>query len=118
MNEFLKPEEYKELDELMTYILGEMLETKDKVFIREGIISYANRWHEMQVNAAEQRTSKCNKHIVTNSLPKIDLDKADELVKKTDYACYACEDTEEINWGDAASFFIEGYNYAIKKFRQ
>lgn len=57
---FLKPEQYRELDELMTYILGEMLETKDKVFIREGIIAYANRWHEMQVNAAEQSTSNCN----------------------------------------------------------
>jgi hypothetical protein len=64
---FLKQEQYKELDELMTYILGEMIETKDKVFIREGIIAYANRWHEMQVNAAEQSTINCNSAVVNAS---------------------------------------------------
>jgi hypothetical protein len=61
---FLKPEQYKELDELMTYILDEMWGTDDKKMVREGIIAYANRWHELQVNAAEQSESKCNKHSV------------------------------------------------------
>jgi hypothetical protein len=45
---------------------------------------------------------------------KIDFTKAEELAMKTDYACFACEDTEEINKGDAGGFFLEGYMYALK----
>ena len=43
------------------------------------------------------------------------LDKADELVKKTDYYHLAAgTDENPINHGDAASFFIEGFDYAKK----
>lgn len=41
-------EQYKELDELMTYILDEMWGTDDKGLIREAIIAYANKWNEVQ----------------------------------------------------------------------
>ena len=71
-----------------------------------------------QANDAERSSDKCHIQNVTNSLPDLTLDEADILAKETDYACYACEDTEEINWGDAAAFFIEGYHHAIRKFRQ
>lgn len=43
-------EQYKELDELMTYILDEMWGIDDKQLIREGIITYSNTWHEIQSN--------------------------------------------------------------------
>lgn len=42
--------QYKELDELMTYILDEMWGTDDKSMIREAIISYANKWSDVQNN--------------------------------------------------------------------
>jgi hypothetical protein len=45
-SKFPTKEQYKELDELMTYILDEMWGTDDKKLIREGIIAYANKWHE------------------------------------------------------------------------
>ena len=41
-------EQYKELDELMTYIQDEMWGVVDKQMIREGIIAYANKWAEVQ----------------------------------------------------------------------
>ena len=47
-SKFPTKEQYKELDELMTYILDEMWGTDDKQLIREGIIAYANKWHETQ----------------------------------------------------------------------
>lgn len=43
------------------------------------------------------------------------LDEADELVKDTDYYRLAAgQDINPINLGDAAAFFIEGYNKAIE----
>lgn len=43
-------QQYKELDELMTYILDEMWGTDEKKIVRESIIAYANKWHEVQSN--------------------------------------------------------------------
>lgn len=40
------------------------------------------------------------------------VEQAEELVKETEYAILAVGD--DINWGDATGFFIEGYLYAIK----
>ena len=89
--------------------------------------SFYNGWIEgridMLVELREEKTedtseNSLHKHVVTNSLPDLTLDEADVLAKETDYACYACEDVEEINWGDASAFFIEGYQYALRKFRQ
>ena len=41
---------------------------------------------------------------------ELTFEQAEELCKKTDYAIEAVGD--EINWGDAAAFFLEGYRYA------
>ena len=47
---------------------------------------------------------------------ELDLDKADVLVKQTDYAIEATHtDINPINWGDASAFFIEGTKWAIKE---
>jgi hypothetical protein len=47
------------------------------------------------------------------SLDNLDIDKAEELAWKTDYACDAVEDEgNKINKADAGAFFLEGYNYA------
>jgi hypothetical protein len=52
-------------------------------------------------------------HGVSAMLPDLDIDKAEELAWKTDYACFAVEeDGNEINKADAGAFFLEGYNYA------
>jgi len=49
-------------------------------------------------------------------IPELSLDKADELVQKTDYMILAQEqETTPINLGDAIQFFIEGYNYLKKQ---
>lgn len=43
----------------------------------------------------------------------MDLEEAQKLAMSTDYACEAVG--EEINTADAAAFFLEGYEYALKK---
>ena len=44
--------------------------------------------------------------------PPITLDEADKLVQQTDYIIEAThQDINPINLGDAAAFFIEGYEY-------
>ena len=46
-------------------------------------------------------------------LPAMTLDRASELWQETDYAHEAVEpDDNKINSGDAAAFFLEGYEYA------
>ena len=48
-------------------------------------------------------------------MKEMDIDIAEELAKKTDYAFAAVEyPGSEINWADAAAFFLEGYEYARK----
>lgn len=47
-------EEHKELDTLMTYILDEMISIDDKHLIREAIIIYANKWHEIQIENSKK----------------------------------------------------------------
>lgn len=47
---------------------------------------------------------------------KITFENAEDLSMRTDYAIQANECTEEINQGDAAAFFLEGYNHAIRMF--
>jgi len=42
----------------------------------------------------------------------MDLDKATDLARETDYADAANQEHSKINWGDAGAFFLEGYNYA------
>ena len=50
--------------------------------------------------------------------PDIDIDKAEELAWKTDYACFAVEeDGNVINKADAGAFFLEGYYYAKSLFK-
>jgi hypothetical protein len=45
----------------------------------------------------------------------MNLDKADILARETDYADAAThQDDNPINWGDAAAFFLEGYEYSRK----
>ena len=45
----------------------------------------------------------------------MDLDKATDLARETDYADAATHtDVNPINWGDAGAFFLEGYEYAKK----
>ena len=47
---------------------------------------------------------------------RMTLDLAEKLAKQTDYACEATHtDINPINWGDAAAFFLEGYEYATQK---
>ncbi len=55
MSDFKRPtkEQFKELDELMTYILDDMWGTDSKSLVREGIIAYANKWSEIQANDTE-----------------------------------------------------------------
>jgi hypothetical protein len=49
-------------------------------------------------------------------MKEINLEQATELVMKTDYACFAVEhEGNEINTADAAAFFLEGYNYLVRK---
>jgi hypothetical protein len=46
----------------------------------------------------------------------MDLAEADKLARETDYALAAThQDTNQINWRDAAAFFIEGYKHAQKE---
>ena len=41
------------------------------------------------------------------------LDEAEKLAKQTDYAFAAAEtESNPINWGDAAAFFLEGVKWA------
>ena len=47
-NHFLPIDEYKELDELMAYILNELIGSSDKELIREAIIAYTELWHRKQ----------------------------------------------------------------------
>jgi len=43
----------------------------------------------------------------------MDLDKATDLARETDYADAATHtDVNPINWADAGAFFLEGYEYA------
>jgi len=48
-------------------------------------------------------------------LPDMDLEEAEKLSMKCDYACFANEDENEINTGDASAFFLEGYLEAKKR---
>lgn len=70
-SKFPTKEQYKELDELMTYILDEMWEIDDKKLIREGIIAYANKWHETQAN--DLKTSASGLHIACVSNKKVKI---------------------------------------------
>jgi len=45
----------------------------------------------------------------------MDLGEAEKLAMETDYAVFACEETEPINKADAGAFFLEGYEYALKE---
>jgi hypothetical protein len=46
----------------------------------------------------------------------MNLDEAEKLARNTDYAVFASEqDPNPINFGDAAAFFLEGYEYAKKQ---
>jgi len=45
-------------------------------------------------------------------MKKITFEEAEILAMETDYARFSVG--EEINLGDAAAFFLEGYNYALK----
>ena len=48
-------------------------------------------------------------------LPNITLEEAQDLAERTDYAAFAVEEPgNEINYADAAAFFLEGYEYAQK----
>ena len=47
-NHHLPIDEYKELDELMAYILSELWGSSDKELIREAIIAYTELWHRKQ----------------------------------------------------------------------
>lgn len=45
----------------------------------------------------------------------MNLDEADKLARETDYADAAThQDDNPINWGDAAAFFLEGYEHSRK----
>lgn len=43
------------------------------------------------------------------------LEQAEYLAPRTDYAVFAIDEDDEMNMADAAQFFMEGYNYCIKK---
>lgn len=45
---FLPVHEYKELDDLMAYILDDLCDSQDKGIIRDGIIAYTELWHKKQ----------------------------------------------------------------------
>lgn len=47
------------------------------------------------------------------------LDIAEDLAKETNYADLLCDADGEnpVNWGDAAAFFLEGVEYALKKLK-
>lgn len=45
---FLPVHEYKELDDLMAYILDDLCDSLDKGIIRDGIIAYTELWHKKQ----------------------------------------------------------------------
>ena len=45
----------------------------------------------------------------------MELDEAEKLAMNSEYAILACEDHNPINSADAAAFFIEGYEYCLKK---
>lgn len=49
---------------------------------------------------------------------KLSIDEAEILAKNTDYANDANEEFEQINYADAAAFFLEGYNYLLKKIKK
>lgn len=54
------------------------------------------------------------------TIPKLSFEQAEEESKRCDYAIYAVEIADdngfknEINWADAAAFFLEGYEFARK----
>ena len=54
------------------------------------------------------------KEVQQMKLPEINLEIAEKLAMETDYACFATEETNEINTADAGAFFLEGYEYARK----
>lgn len=55
------------------------------------------------------------KGAMMSKIPEMTLDRADELWKKTGYAYDAIVTQETpLNEGDAAAFFLEGYEYARK----
>jgi len=96
MNDYKFPtkEEYKELDELMTYILDEMWGTDDKTLIREGIVAYANKWHEVQVNGVDKSTEPAlHKHIVSNNEVAVCqcFDSEGKMHQSTGKVCDGCE---------------------------
>jgi len=102
MSDFKYPtkEQYKELDELMTYILDEMWGTDDKQLIREGIIAYANKWHETQANGADTRESNCNIPLVSNNEVAVcDYCKGTgkAMNVKRDLPCQICNGTGKAN---------------------
>lgn len=74
-------EQYKELDELMTYILDEMWGVDDKSLIREGIIAYATKWHEIQANGVATGEKQCNLPVVSDTV-----------------LCYCCEEVAEYHF--------------------
>ena len=52
-------------------------------------------------------------------MKKLTFEEAESLVMATDYAVFASEpEGNEINQADAAAFFLEGYNYALKLFSE
>jgi hypothetical protein len=52
-------------------------------------------------------------------MKKLTIDEAEKLAMETDYAVFACEpEGNEINKADAAAFFLEGYEYAVKLFNE
>lgn len=56
-----------------------------------------------------------SKTLIKEQNAEIDLNQAEELAMKTDYAVFAVEEKgNEINKADAGAFFLEGYGFAVK----
>ena len=60
---FLTEEEYKELDELMTYIIESFVDKEYAKLAREGIIAYTELWHGMQNGKVLEKIEKIEKAI-------------------------------------------------------
>lgn len=72
---------------------------------------------QMKADRDKAREGKSNdiKIMATEGKETMTLGWAEEMAKKTDYACFAKEEPgNEINWADAGAFFLEGYREAFR----
>jgi hypothetical protein len=71
--------------------------------------------YERKENETETRLLKLEKKLtkLVNFYEEITLEKATDFAMATDYACFACDEDNEINTADAGAFLIEGVKKAV-----